>query len=106
MAKTKARASQPKIAARWLREAQGVVALGLAAVVTVAGCSSFPTPGADRAPALGVGDRMHALRVVLVHLDLCRHALLLHEHGKPDASRLRARLLPVAKLDPDHDPKV
>jgi DNA segregation ATPase FtsK/SpoIIIE, S-DNA-T family len=42
MAKTKTRASQPKIAARWLREAQGVVALGLAAYLAVALLSYDP----------------------------------------------------------------
>jgi DNA segregation ATPase FtsK/SpoIIIE, S-DNA-T family len=42
MAKAKARASQPKVAARWLREAQGVVALGLAAYLAVALLSYDP----------------------------------------------------------------
>ena len=40
--KTKARSAQPKIAARWLREAQGVVALGLAAYPGVALLSYDP----------------------------------------------------------------
>ncbi len=42
MAKAKARAPQPKLAARWLREAQGVVALGLAAYLGVALLSYDP----------------------------------------------------------------
>jgi S-DNA-T family DNA segregation ATPase FtsK/SpoIIIE len=42
MAKPKARPPQPKIAARWLREAQGVVALGLAAYLGVALLSYDP----------------------------------------------------------------
>ena len=42
MAKAKARSAQPKIAARWLREAQGVVALGLAAYLGVALLSYDP----------------------------------------------------------------
>jgi len=42
MAKAKARPPQPKIAARWLREAQGVVALGLAAYLGVALLSYDP----------------------------------------------------------------
>jgi S-DNA-T family DNA segregation ATPase FtsK/SpoIIIE len=42
MAKAKARSSQPKVAARWLREAQGVVALGLAAYLAIALLSYDP----------------------------------------------------------------
>ena len=42
MAKAKARPPQPKIAARWLREVQGVVALGLAALLGVALLSYDP----------------------------------------------------------------
>jgi hypothetical protein len=42
MAKAKGRSSQPKVAARWLREAQGVVALGLAAYLAVALLSYDP----------------------------------------------------------------
>src|SRR5262249_41034555 len=42
MAKAKARSSESKVAARWLREAQGVVALGLAAYVAVALLSYDP----------------------------------------------------------------
>jgi DNA segregation ATPase FtsK/SpoIIIE, S-DNA-T family len=42
MAKAKARPAKPKIAARWLREAQGVVALGIAAYLGVALLSYDP----------------------------------------------------------------
>jgi S-DNA-T family DNA segregation ATPase FtsK/SpoIIIE len=42
MARAKARAAKPRLAARWLREAQGVVALGLAAYLGVALLSYDP----------------------------------------------------------------
>jgi DNA segregation ATPase FtsK/SpoIIIE, S-DNA-T family len=42
MARAKARAAKPQLAARWLREAQGVVALGLAAYLGVALLSYDP----------------------------------------------------------------
>jgi len=42
MAKAKARPAKPQLAARWLREAQGVVALGLAAYLSVALLSYDP----------------------------------------------------------------
>src|SRR5262249_20474022 len=42
MAKAKARSSESKVAARWLRETQGVVALGLAAYLAVALLSYDP----------------------------------------------------------------
>jgi DNA segregation ATPase FtsK/SpoIIIE, S-DNA-T family len=42
MARAKARPAKPKIAARWLREAQGVVALGIAAYLGVALLSYDP----------------------------------------------------------------
>ena len=50
-------------------------------------------------------DRVDAMRVVLVELDLARHALLFHEHGEADRRGVRARLLPGHELDAQHRAK-
>ena len=46
-----------------------------------------------------IGDCMNTLAVVLVQLDLGRHALLLAEHREADRRGLRSRLLPAQELD-------
>src|SRR5207247_11390885 len=54
--------------------------------------------GTDRSTALE-GERMDALGIVPVELDLDGHALLLDEHRVADAACRRARLLPAHQLD-------
>jgi hypothetical protein len=44
-------------------------------------------------------------RIVLVELDLARHALLFHEHGEADRRGMRARLRPGHELDSQHGAK-
>ena len=60
--------------------------------------------GADRSAAVE-GERMDALGIVLVELDLDGHALLLDEHRVADAACRRARLLPAHQLDLQHGGK-
>ena len=48
------------------------------------------------------GERVDALRIVLVHFQLRRHALLLDEHNEADALRLGLRRGPVEQFDFEH----
>src|SRR4051812_8671298 len=60
---------------------------------------------ADRFSILD-GERVEALGIEFIHLDLPRHALLVHENGKPDRARLRLGMLPAHQLNLQHRAKV
>ena len=55
--------------------------------------------GADRLTVGGMRERVLAMRILVVVLQLQRHALLVHEHRFAYAARLDARLVPVADAD-------
>ena len=56
-------------------------------------------PRPDRRISGVIRERMLAARVLLVPLQLQRHALLAHEHEFADAARLRPGFVPVAQAD-------
>ena len=62
-------------------------------------------PAGGDGASVAVSERVDAVRVVLVHLELWRHALLLDEHGEADALRLALRALPVEQSEFEHRAK-
>jgi hypothetical protein len=52
------------------------------------------------------GHGVQAALVLVVELDLRRHALLLDEHGEPDGRGVRARRFPWENFDAGHGAKV
>ena len=56
-------------------------------------------PGSYCRAVGGMGERMGAMRILLVQLQLRRHALLAHEHELAYATRLEAGFVPIADAD-------